>query len=502
MTDNIKQLELTVKDLQKTDIGIKQEILDIKEYLADREKFINKLASNFDSLKVEVLDFLTNRLSSFVTKEELEKILNDNQIDLSDYATKCYLKDMYYTKDEVDKLIPSVDGFARLNDILDSLKLGDYALKDYVDENFLKKSDLSLDGFLTDSDLCPIKKQISSIIDELENLKKKFGDYATKSDITKAINDLLKRITEIYIPNALEQFFYSKNIMTRSEIYNLFVTKEYLEQVINNELGDVDLIGYAKLSDLEKYALKSDIEDFVHNDDFIKKYLSIIENINIIKNSFSNYVKISEMSNYITNVEFEERISDFVTEEHLQEELAKLVFSGTDVDISLFAKKDELDRLKGYVNNELDKRPKFKDVYTRGHIDNTFYTKDEIMENYFDKVESDERYLTKTDADKKYLTILNAYKYFLTKEEYNGITDAMILSSEYKNKETLFFELLEMGSIPDGFYVVGDRVIVVKDGIPYDTDSSGSGSYTKIEIDEMLKNLKGMKWVWNEGGGY
>ena len=188
ITEELKQ---SVQQLEKDYIGVKTEVLDIKEVLADYDdRIINsekqieqsqfdfkqmlnnktsqlvsnneltdlyynksEIDSKFDELdymnKNDVRDYLlthdyitsndirgfvtTNNLSkyfdvyleeyptfetcnkTYVSKEELE-LLTGNNIDLSIYAKKTDL-DNYYTKGEVEKLIPSTSNLVKISQL-------------------------------------------------------------------------------------------------------------------------------------------------------------------------------------------------------------------------------------------------------------------------------------------------------------------------------------------------------------------------------------------------
>ena len=152
-----------------------------------------------------------------------------------------------------------------------------------------------------------------------------------------------------------------------------------------------------------------------------------------------------------------------------------------------YAKKSEtVTDLK--LTNELKSYAKLTDVYKKTYIDNNYYTKKKSDELFLTEIRGDKIYLRIENAEKTYLTQASAQSLYLSKEDYRGIKDAMTLNSQFQNNELGFQSMLNSGSLMDGFYIVGDKAVVVKNNQQILTKSTDS--YTMSEIDNKINDVK------------
>lgn len=521
----------------------------------------------------------------YVTKEDLENTIKD-EIDLSKYVELDYLKEKYYTKSEVEQMIPSVSGFVKKSELLSLLPFDNYAQTDWVKQNYMRKGEISLDGYVTENMLNDVLSQYSDVVSS-KDFKLTLSGYVREEELNSELSDLSKLITQTYIPNLLEDYMLKdtfvktlKNYLTKEEFRNYvvehnssastggsdidlskyvkiselnskmdvlidniygyipksfnnlvndknlidksyvdgrFATKEDLRNIIGSESNnsttsnDIDLAIYAKRSDLSRYMLISDMFNYVNYTSYNNKINLINTSLSTINDTLKKTVTKTQLGDYVRFDNFVSELNKYVTKENLEEEISKINSNGgnNEIDTDGFLTIKDYDRFKGYVTSVLADYPTSKDVYSRNYIDKNYIKSVEISDKYYTKKESDSNFLNKKDAGNTYLTISEAHSDFLAKEDYRGIKDAMVLNSAYKNSVEIFDELLERAKLNDGFYIVEDRVKIVKDGKVYDTLLTGSDAITKNEVlamnfvtKEEFDQNKGKNWIYDEGGNY
>ena len=168
----------------------------------------------------------------------------------------------YYTKSEVDALIPDVSGFALKSEIP---SIEGLASETYVNEKIaaIPEVDLSgyalkseipdVSGFITDSE---VDTKISTAVSSAEErVDFKLGSYALKTEIP----DVSGFITEIPAEYVTESELNAKDYATKAEIPDVseFITQIPAEYVTDSELAakgylteHQSLDGYAKITDI------------------------------------------------------------------------------------------------------------------------------------------------------------------------------------------------------------------------------------------------------------
>lgn len=467
-----------VNQLKTTTFGIKSEILDIKEYLADKEDKIRKC-----EMKVEE-SIITTELSIKKMQDELSEMLvsSNPDIDLSNYVTRDYLFSNYSTTGDIKSYVTeSISNFVKKSELFNLIPIKDYITSSEVESNYVKKGEISLDK------------------------------YVTNESHNRDLNNLSSTIYR-YVPEAILKFKNDNNLATESYVSTNYVSKKDIEKYLDGAMSDIDFNGYAKLSDLNKYLLRSEFGKYVDVDKYTSDMLGINSLIKTINNTFGNYVTKSQLGEYVKPGDIFDIIDDdYVTKEYLLDELKKLSLNGNsnpDIDTSGFLTDKDYFELKKFVADSLIPYVRREDVFSRETIKNKYIEKDDVKENYYTKNESNSRFLLKNDAAGTYLTLVDAYAEFLSKEDYRGIKDAMTLNSAYKHDKDgrIFDFLLGTGGILDGFYIIGDSIVIVKDGKKYSTNLTGSNSYTRDEIDSMFEEksnqFREKNWRMDTGGNY
>lgn len=466
-------IEEQVVELRHATIGMKSELLEIKEYLADNKEKMNDVTKSFEKSSIIINEKVDG------VRNELIQMIKDStpKIDLSDYVTYDYLVSNYFNKGVIKQFVDeSTSNVIKKSELYKLIPIKDYATINYVDEKVAKLSDISLDG------------------------------YVKEDAYNRGLNNLSATIYR-YIPEAIEKYRKDNHLATEPYVKENFVAKNDIGKYVRDLVEDVDLEGYAKASDLAKYVSKSEFGTYVEKDKYDFDILSINSSIKNINNSLGNFVTKSQIGSLMTKDDINGIIDDsnFVTKEYLVEELSKINV-GCDIDASSFLTVKDYDNLKKYVDSSLSAYPSFGDVYKREDINTYFAKKEDIINDFYTKSESNTKFLTKNDAAGTYITLVDAYGEFLSKEDYRGIKDAMTLNAGYKNAPEIFNLLLESGKILDGFYIIGDSVVMVKDGKKYSTNLTGSNSYTRNEIDEMFNSkigeCKAKNWRMDTGGNY
>lgn len=462
----------------------------IKEYTKD---FIKK--SDADKLYITLKE-LPSTFDNFVKYEDIEIYINNtvNKNDLYDYVKKSdllpYVKETelpkdYVKKGDLDLYLKKSDiskyNIANKSDLLSYIRKSDISNFGFLTEhqsldnyatktelyNYVRKTELpnlesyakkqevyNLERNINTSLFCYIKKEeLNEYIKSDEVDKKinniKFPDltyYATKTELSNYINDI-----------ELESFLkpYAKKSDLNSYVKNdklfLYVTKSEIENVYFDK--------YAKKTDLESYIKKSYIDnlDIVYKDnlkDFVKKTdIEDISNINIP--DLSNFIKREDLYDYVRETELP--------------------------DLSPYAKKKELnvyvkysDLVNYYTKSEMISICSEKFI-KKSDINQYIEKIDESL--YLKKTDASDTYLKKNEIDiTGYMTKYDCDQIYLTREDYRGIKDAMTFNTAYNDNYTEFFDLASdtynYKSLMDGFYLVDNKVLLVKNGSVCDIEDN------------------------------
>lgn len=230
-----------------------------------------------------------------------------------------------------------------------------------------------------------------------------------------------------------------------------FALKSEIPTKVSQLTNDVKYAKKSEIPDISNLATKDEIPS---TDGFVteswvesKKYLTKHQ-------SLSNYAKKSDIPD----------LSGFATQAWVEEQ----GYLSDKEDI--YAKKSDLN---GYVthsslSNTLTAYAKKNSVYDKAYINSNILSKVEASNIYPTKTAVADKYITKTDVSKEYLKI----------EDYRGIKDATVISTEYETK-TLDDLTKDIQALRNGFYIVNNSDIVIvkdhqifnifKDGVPETT---------------------------------
>ena len=450
---------MTTEELYNATIGIKAEVLDIKEVLADYDDKIKDISNTVELSQINFTQQLNNKLSNYVssdtladyynktdinnifktldymspsdmkqylmdnnyvvsddlrgyvkssalntylddytrsfltldegqsifaTKSEIEQI-NSNSVDLSEYTTLSFIEHNFYTKDQVNNLIPSTSGFVRKSELYSLLPLDDYALTDWVNETFIKKGDIKLNNYVS---LNMFNETLSEFETKIPDKSEfvtitKFNKETTELD--NRISTLSETITKKYIPVILSEFKKDNELVSKSDIRG-FVTKEELRDYIisDNSESNIDLSDFAKKTDLENYVLEHVLDNKISDalltvsaksiPDALAKFKATNEYLTLTEANHIFATK-DELREYILNgsVSFDEEIlesyvktddlTDYVKTKALTTDLNKTVSKITDI----------------YIPNALTEFKVDNNLVSQTYVDRTFATKEELV---------------------------------------------------------------------------------------------------------------------------
>lgn len=391
-------------------------ITDVENYLTENSYVTSQMLSNY--INMSALETYTGTLlQDYYTKDDIKKLYYDKSeidskigtisIDLSPYVQKSLLQKDYYTKSDVDELIPSTSGFVRKTELTKLIPIDDYALQEYVDNTFIKKGDISLNGYVT-------KEMLSENLDNYKDVVKsnvletKLNNYVKKTELSTDLNNLQKVIKDEYIPTYVNNEGYLKE----KDIVGKYATKEDLRNILNGDSSDIDmsiLEGYVKEESLD---LK--LQNYITFDNLKNEKNNILtetsNNVNeLFENFKSDYLTISniektyvtkeELRNFINNIETSEPadLKDYVKKTELSNYVDKTSFND---DISKLEK-----NIKSKIVPQLLESFKSENNYvSKTYVDTTFAKKTDVVSNLElinDKISNlnFDNYVKKSDMD-------------------------------------------------------------------------------------------------------
>ena len=491
-----------------------------------KENLRNDLINLQNAIKDEYIPFVVNNMGyvtnedvskKYATKEEVRNILNGSiEIDTS-------ILDEYITETELSQVLENYVPLTELN------KRDEKIISD-ISDNVENTFNSFKSNYITSSDIkktYATKEELRNCINNIDTgISIDLTDYVKKDDLinyvnintfNNGLNKLNSDIKNFIIPQTLETFKTENNFVSKTYVDGNFAKKSDVVkniETINETISNLNFDDYVVKSDMENYMSKSDMEKYVDNKTFFDFLTNTNSNVSKINDSLKNCVKTSQIKDYVRLDSLELTLNDYVTKSTLEDELKKLINGGvsdnTNTDISELPTFKDINKLSTNINNSLNKYTLRNEVYTKDYINNNYLDVDELNENYLSKQEGDKTFLSKNDANKEYLKITTAESKFLLKEDYRGIKDAMVLSSTYKYSGDMFNRLVEESKVQNGFYIVDNNVIIVKDNEQYGTnllnkeDTPCSKEYvneTFVSKDE-LENYTVLNWKVDKGGNY
>ena len=459
-----------------------------------------------------------NFVSNKNFREYLESIENDKKEDDNNDLTSSN----YVLKSELDEKLNILS--ETINTTFDTLvEEKGFVTEEYLDEKGYKDEEYLYKNFVSN-------KNFREYLESIENDKKEddnnnsnnncsLVDYVRKSELDEKLNILSSNINSI-IPFTFNALVEEKGLITKSYSDSKYATKSELRVFENmfNNIGDSepDMSLYVKKSQLSDYVLKTYVDGtFVDLGTFSMYKTRVNSDINDINNTFKKYVTNSTLSSYLRIDEFNNIMEDYVNKNYLNNEIKNIMNnvnnSLSNGDETYLTSKD-YEKMKKYVSSILQNYAVSQEIYS--YVNQNFVKNIELSsalnDDYYTKNKIDSIFLTKTNAEKTYLTKSEALSDYLSKEDYRGIKNAMTLNSSYRDAENIFDALIETGKLNDGFYIVGDSVVIVKDGQKFCTPNmTGSGYITENELkrkgyitrDEFEEN-KGKNWITDTGGNY
>jgi hypothetical protein len=417
--------------------------------------------------------------NNYVKDYELTSTLQDyaklsDVPDVTNLLSNIELKN-YYTKTEVDKLIPSLKGYVKKYEMY---AYGENDIMDMVDEKIaqIEIPEVNLEGYAT----------IADVNISLKNYVKKtdiptdFSVYATISQV-KEIKDRLQNLATT--EDVLGVYENLNRYYTSNDVDNNFIKKSDISDYLP------DLSPYLKVSTLNSLYSKTEI------DTLLKSYLTISagDKRYLLKTDYNDI----DTSNFLTQSD----LSKYVTVDTLNTKLSSFTPSNS-------VTQKDLDVLSNNFTNTLSKYAKLSNVYTRDYILKNYYNIEQLEDNVYTKKEADNTFLKQTDASKTYLTKVDAIANYLTKDDYRGIKSAMLLTDTYRDDPETFYAVLEKGGLNDGFYIVNNSTFVVKNNEVFSINQSGSYSIEDIDSmnlaskDWVDENYKPLNWIMDTGGNY
>lgn len=379
------------QDLSK--YALKADVPTVPSRLSD---FINDCG--FISQEINLSDFATY---GYLAKKYYDKEDSDDR-----YLIKAECVDKYYTKDDIDSLMVTMDKLSEYASKNDLKALSD-AFNSHTDEfaNFALKASVYTKE--------EVDKKVADV-DVTEQLQ----DYAKKTDIPDVSEFLTEHqsLANYYTKAQCDSKFLTQhqdlsNYTTRDYVYNYFYTKSQIDGK-GFLTQHQSLEGYAKKTDiptvpsLEGYATEGwvknqgfltqhqSLEDYVKNSDLnnyydktdveamhtmlekrFDNYYNKLETENLIR-AFLQYIEKPDLGAYITILEADERyisplelehtLCKYYNKEEVDEAILNAQLKGVEgeIDLTMYLKKSEAENLyqhkgdyvtKQYVDDEIKK---------------------------------------------------------------------------------------------------------------------------------------------------
>lgn len=215
-------------------------------------EILDRIFPNASGTEIDLTAYLKKREAAEIYQPKGDYALRSEIPDVSDFVTDEDLVealDDYYTKDEVDGMIPSLSGYATQQWVEDQhyitgVDLSDYATKEYVSGYTYDKNTID-EKIAQGGTFDPTQYYTKTATDALLDDKADTATTYTKGEVDEAIASAKTEI-EAEIPT-LDDYVtfddmteYVGDIYTKDEVNNLFVSKETFETYIINMQQQID----------------------------------------------------------------------------------------------------------------------------------------------------------------------------------------------------------------------------------------------------------------------
>ena len=284
----------------------------------------NKHTAAFDNYltKDAVKTIITDAVAPYITKAELAAkdyttadFVKQQIIEAASNDKKIYLE-TFYTKPEVDSLIPDTSNFVTKEEIP---SVEDFASIDYVDAKFD-----SIDVPDIDLSLYALKSELPSV-DGLASENYVDTKFAEIPEVPTKVSELENDAGYLIEHQSLEDY---AKLTDLPDVSN-FISEIPAEYITTSELEEKGYI--TEHQDLSDYALKAEVPsvDGLATEDFVKDELA---KISIPEVDLSDYAKLSDIPSH----------DGLATEDFVRNAIAEAELNDKDVDLSGLATKDDI----------------------------------------------------------------------------------------------------------------------------------------------------------------
>jgi hypothetical protein len=369
--------------------ALRQELADAKQQLTTAYTLAINQAKQ--DIKQEYEAYVAIQLANYYTKGEIENMIPD----VSNFLTRAQIEAMipdisdFLTRAQIEALIPDVSNFLTAQQI--ETLFGNYYTKDQIDaliaqaggggltvQQVQEMINNSLTNYVTET-------QVSQILnnyfkkDEITNM---FSNYFTQEQINNMFNQYC---TQEYINTKLEEYYTKTEILTmlgnyfnKTEITNMmqnYYPKDKIDEILNNYFTKEEI-----LNKLGEYFTKTEINTMISN------YFTKTEITNMI-------------TNYYTKTEVDDLLNKYFTKEQITAELAK------------YYTKDEITTILGQYYTQEKINEMFASYYTKTQIDSKLTEINNKFSDYVTVANFEStlaNYYTKSEMDEKLRIINNA----------------------------------------------------------------------------------------------
>lgn len=369
--------------------ALRQELADAKTELTTAYTLAINLAKQ--EITENYQAYVATQLLNYYTKGEIENMIPDVSNFLTREQIEAMIPDIsnFLTRAQIEALIPDVSNFLTAQQI--ETLFGNYYTKDQIDaliaqaggggltaEQIQQMIDNSLTGYVTET-------QVSQILNSYftkEEITNMFSNYFTQEQINNMFNQYC---TQEQIVNILNAYYTKEEILNT---LNNYVTNEYLNNILNN---------YTKNEKIEEI-----INNYYTKEEIINKlgeYFTKSEILDMISN-YCTKAEIADMlTSYYTKTEVDRLLQDFFTKDQITAELSK------------YYTKDEITTILGQYYTQEKINEMFDSYYTKSQIDSKLTEINNKFSDYVTVANFEStlaNYYTKSEMDEKMRVINNA----------------------------------------------------------------------------------------------